>query len=167
MVDSERAQREAFVQPEEGTAGVSASAQLVTVLRSTLPRLLSGQPVALAYLYGSSATGQTHPFSDTDLALVIDQGLSSLERLKLILRLQVDLADACDIRNADVHVINDAPLIFRGKVVCEGIVVFVRDESERIAFETTTRMRYFDYLPVHRQMQDDFFADLRERGLYG
>jgi hypothetical protein len=51
--------------------------------------------------------------------------------------------------------------------VCDGILVFARDELERIAFETTTRMRYFDYLPVHRQMQNAFFADLRERGLYG
>jgi len=167
MVDFERGQREAFVQPEDSTAGVSASARLVAALRSTLPHILSGQPVALAYLYGSSATGQTHLFSDADLALVVDQGLSSLERLKLILRLQVDLADDCDIRNADVRIINDAPLIFRGKVVCDGILVFARDESERVAFETTTRMRYFDYLPVHRQMQNAFFADLRERGLYG
>jgi hypothetical protein len=128
MVDSKRAQREVSVPPEDSTAGVSASARLVAALRSNLPHLLSGQPVALAYLYGSSATGQTHRFSDADLALVVDQGLSSLERLKLILRLQVDLADDCDIRNADVRIINDAPLVFRGKVVCDGILVFARDE---------------------------------------
>jgi hypothetical protein len=42
--------------------------------------------------------------------------LSPRERLKLTLRLQVDLADVCDIRNADVRIINDAPLILQGKV---------------------------------------------------
>lgn len=145
----------------------SESARLVSALRRALPRILDGQPVILAYLYGSSATGQTTPFSDVDLALVVDRDLSPLERLKLLLRIQADLADDCDIRNADVRIINDAPLVFRGRVVCEGILVFASDESKRVAFETTTRMRYFDYLPVHRELQDAFFDNLRERGLYG
>jgi predicted nucleotidyltransferase len=152
---------------EESVAEVSPSRRLVRALRRGLPRILRGQPVALAYLYGSSVTGQTTPFSDVDIALVTNAGLSPLERLKLILRLQTDLADVCDMRNADVRIIDDAPLIFRGRVVCEGILVFARDESERVAFETSTRMRYFDYLPVHQELQDAFFADLRERGLYG
>lgn len=145
----------------------SASARLVSALRRALPRILDGQPVILAYLYESSATGQTTHFSDVDLALVVDRDLSPLERLKLLLRIQADLADDCDIRNADVRIINDAPLVFRGRVVCEGILVFASDESKRVAFETTTRMRYFDYLPVHRELQDAFFDNLRERGLYG
>jgi len=38
---------------------------------------------------------------------------------------------------------------------------------ERIEFETMTRDLYFDYLPVHRMLQDAFFADVRERGLHG
>jgi predicted nucleotidyltransferase len=132
-----------------------------------LPSFLDNEPVRLAYLYGASTTGQVPPFSDVDIALVLDEGFSPLERLKLILRVQVDLADSCDISDADVRIINDAPLVFRGKVVCEGILVFARDEQERIAFETATRLRYFDYQPIHRALQDAFFADPRERGLYG
>ena len=62
---------------------------------------------------------------------------------------------------------NDAPLVFWGRVVCDGVLVYARDEQERIEFETTTRLRYFDYLPIHRRLQDAFFANLRERGLYG
>jgi hypothetical protein len=45
--------------------------------------------------------------------------------------------------------------------------MFSRDEQERVAFETATRLRYFDYQPVHRELQDAFFATLKERGLYG
>jgi predicted nucleotidyltransferase len=107
------------------------------------------------------------PFSDIDLALVVDAELSPLERLKLTLRVQLDLADSCGIRNADVRIINDAPLVLQGKVVCEGIIAFSRDEQKRVEFETTTRLRYFDYQPIHRDLQDAFFAGLRERGLYG
>jgi predicted nucleotidyltransferase len=141
--------------------------ELVSKLQRALPPIFDDLPVRLAYLYGSIITGQMTPFSDIDLALVVDAELSPLERLKLTLGVQLDLADSCDIRNADVRIINDAPLVLQGKVVCEGIIVFSRDEQERVEFETATRLRYFDYQPIHRDLQDAFFADLRERGLYG
>jgi predicted nucleotidyltransferase len=140
---------------------------LVSKLRERLPMILESEPVQLAYLYGSSATGRTTSLSDVDIALVVGGVLDPLDRLKLILRLQMALAENCDIRNADVRVIDDAPLVFRGRVVSDGVSVYTRNEAERIAFETTTRMRYFDYLPIHRALQAEFFEDLRERGLYG
>lgn len=141
--------------------------QLISKLLEIFPRMLESQPVSLAYLYGSVTTGQTTPFSDVDIALRVDEDLSPLERLKLTLRIQLDLADHADISNADVRVINDAPLVFQGRVVSEGFLVYARDEGERVEFETATRVRYFDYLPVHKMLQDAFFAGLRERGLYG
>jgi predicted nucleotidyltransferase len=140
---------------------------LISQLRQALASLLPQQPIQAAYLYGSAATGLVTPFSDVDIALVVSEPLTPLERLKLILRLQVDLADCCDIPNADVRILNDAPLVLRGRVVCDGILLYARDERERIEFETDTRLRYFDYLPIHKRLQDAFFADVRERGLYG
>jgi len=141
--------------------------QLISKLLEIFPRMLESQPVSLAYLYGSVTTGRTTPFSDVDVALLVSEDLSPLERLKLTLRIQLDLADEANISNADVRIINDAPLVFRGRVVSEGVLVYARDEGERVEFETATRTRYFDYLPVHKRLQDAFFADLRERGLYG
>lgn len=141
--------------------------QLVGRLQQALQRILDQLPVRLAYLHGSVASGQLHPFSDVDLALVVEDGLTPLEHLKLILRTQVDLTDECDIPNADVRVINDAPLVFRGRVVTDGILLFARNEQERIAYEIDTRLRYFDYLPIHLGLQKAFFDDLQERGLYG
>jgi predicted nucleotidyltransferase len=129
-----------------------------------MPGILQHKPVSLAYLYGSMATGRTGPFSDVDIALLVDEGLSPLNRLKLMLRVQLELADQADIADADVRIVNDAPLVFRGRVVSDGILVYARNEQERIDFETSTRLRYFDYQPVHRSLQDAFFADLRERG---
>jgi predicted nucleotidyltransferase len=123
--------------------------------------------VYLAYLFGSAASDRTTPMSDVDVALVTDLDLSPLERLRLVLRIQLDLRDQVGIPDADVRIINDAPLVFRGRVVTDGILLYARSDRERVEFETATRLRYFDYLPVHRAMQDAFFADLRERGLYG
>ena len=140
---------------------------LVERLKTNIGPILDSYPIRLAYLYGSAAAGNSTPFSDVDVALVADRELIPGERLKLMLEIEVELADRCDIHNADVRIINDAPLVFRGRVACDGILLYARDEAARIEFEATTRDAYFDYLPVHRKLQEAFFADVRERGLYG
>lgn len=144
-----------------------ATDALVAQLQRVAPPLLQNQPVDLAYLYGSAALGRATPLSDVDIALVASELPPPHARLKLMLSLQLDIDEQCDISNADVRVINDAPLILRGKVVTEGILIYERDPSIRVAFETDTRMRYFDYLPVYRRWQEEFLAEIRERGLYG
>ena len=141
--------------------------ELVPRLREALSAILKARPVKLAYLHGSVVTGFTTSPSDIDIALVTDQEMTPLEHLHLISAVELELAENWDIRNADVRVINDAPLVFRGRVVSEGILLFARDEATRIEFETTTRDEYFDYLPGHRQLQEAFFADVRKRGLHG
>jgi predicted nucleotidyltransferase len=140
--------------------------RLMSRLRAEMRTILAAAPVQLAYLYGSRVTGQTTPFSDVDIALVAGTTLQPFARLELILRVQRALADCCDI-DSDVRVIDDAPLVFRGRIVTDGVLLFARSEDVRVAFETETRMRYFDYLPIHRELQTAFFQDVRERGLHG
>jgi len=140
---------------------------LITQLKHMLPTILADQPVLLAYLYGSAVTGHMTPFSDVDVALVASTSLSPLVRLKLIQYVQLALYEQGNILEADVRLINDAPLVLQGSVVTEGVLLYARDEETRIAFETTARMRYFDYLPIHQRLQKAFFDDLRTRGLYG
>lgn len=153
-------------QQTEPVAGREPAHRLVSQLQEHLHTILADEPVQLAYLYGSSATGQTTPFSDVDLALVAGTILQPFARLRLILRVQLALADCCGM-DADVRVIDDAPLVFRGRVVSDGMLVFARSETVRVGFETATRMRYFDYLPIHQELQRSFFQDVRERGLHG
>jgi predicted nucleotidyltransferase len=155
-----------FDREAESMSGQGADS-LVSPLRKYLPAILAGEPVQLAYLYGSSVTGQMTPFSDVDVALVVGETIRPLSRLKLTLRVQLALADRCGIENADVRVIDDAPLVFRGRLVSDGVLVYARDEGVRVAFETATRMQYFDYLPIHRALQEAFFRDVREQGLHG
>jgi predicted nucleotidyltransferase len=40
-------------------------------------------PVLFAYLYGSYAVHQTHPFSDLDIAVYIEKPLTTRESMKL------------------------------------------------------------------------------------
>ena len=70
------------------------------------------------------------------------------------------LAVACHIPEADVRVMNDAPIVFKGKVITEGILVFSRDEEFRIRYDLHAQDMYFDFLPTHRQLQAAFFRRL-------
>lgn len=152
---------------EEGIAVKDKVRMLLSVLREHMPAVLDSEPVQLAYLYGSSATGCDTPLSDVDIALVAGCPISPLARLRLILRVQLALVEQCGLANPDVRVVDGAPIVFLGRLVTEGQLIYARNDEERVAFEVNTRMRYFDYLPIHRQFQTVFFERLRERGLYG
>jgi hypothetical protein len=141
--------------------------QLIGALEAALPSLLEGWPVAAAYLYGSFAQDTPGPFSDVDLALLLtDEHMTPRERLHLQLQLSVDLGEA-GVAEADVRIINGAPLPFRGQVASQGILVYARDDPARIEFETRTRAEYFDFQPFARRLRQAYFADLRQRGLHG
>lgn len=118
-------------------------------MRACLSQVFSSHPVALAYLYGSVAAGRATPLSDVDIALVLVDGqYDPSKRLALELKIEDEIAQACGIGEIDVRAINDAPLMVRGEVVTNGILLFSRDEVFRVDFETSTRSEYFDFLPV-------------------
>jgi predicted nucleotidyltransferase len=156
----------------EITQGVAPARQdVLDRLRGALPGILAGQPVLLAYLYGSVAEGYALPGSDVDVALVLapSHGLSAYQRMQMELRIAAELEARCGLPQADVRSVNDAPVMAQGTVVTEGVLVYSCDEDFRADFEVLTRKRYFDFLPVARMMQRAYFehmgADLRRQGL--
>lgn len=134
------------------------TASLIERLKQALPSILEGYPVLLAYLYGSAAAGRTHPSSDVDIALVLDPraALEPYRCLKLELDVEAEIERVCHIVNADVRVINVAPLRVQGKVVTEGLLLYARDEGYRVAYEVAVRRQYFDFMPVLRMMQRSY-----------
>ena len=133
-----------------------------------LGSVLAAYPaVSLAYLFGSAASGHLTPLSDVDIALVTDPQLPPRDRLRLELAAADALAQHCGLDNADVRVINEAPVMLRGQVVTDGRLLLARDEVARVEFETRTRSEYFDFSPVAEQLRKAFFADVLQRGLHG
>jgi predicted nucleotidyltransferase len=128
--------------------------------------IFSPFPVDAAYTYGSVATGQVHPFSDLDIALLLEEEtlhrLSAYERLRLEVEVELRIADLTGIDYADVRMVNDAPIGWRGTVVSEGICIYSRDEHHRIELETRSRKEYFDFRPVLEMMHRASMARLRE-----
>ncbi len=127
-------------------------------------------PVALAYLFGSAARGQTTQFSDVDIAVVLAENAPEATGTHSHLHLELEIEEhlaAHGLSQAEVHVINNAPLELRGQVVTEGRLLYARDLQTRIEFETRIRMEYFDFLPTAEFHRRAFFAHLAERGLRG
>jgi len=142
--------------------------KLETPLRTCLSGILIDFPVMLAYLYGSTATGRATPFSDVDIALVMNEDhFDPADRLILELEIEDQIVSACDMREVDVRIINDAPIMLQGEVVTDGILLFSQDEEFRVEFETSTRSKYFDFLPVANLHREAFFERIRMRGLHG
>lgn len=117
--------------------------------RNELIRRLAGfaydDGIAAVYLFGSFARGMAEVGSDVDVAVLHRGALSQTlencgfelqDRLTTELQLPVDLI-----------VLNHAPSDLVHRVLNDGVVVFERDRSARVAFEVQRRNEYFDLLP--------------------
>jgi predicted nucleotidyltransferase len=134
-------------------------------LRQTLPSVLADYPVDAAYVYGSVARGKVTPFSDVDIALVLSNPLPPYDRLMLEFAIEAAIEDASNLTTVDVRAINEAPLLVRGRVVQEGILLYQRDKARRVAFEVRTRKHYFDFAPVARRLSIAFLDKVHREGL--
>ena len=139
-----------------------------SALKSCLGKILSGYTVIAAYLFGSVASGRTTPLSDVDIALLVDEAqFQKSERLKFELIVEEQIAQHCGIGRCDVRVINDAPVIIRGEVITNGILLFCMDEDARVEFETRTLAEYFDFIPLVEAVSKAYLEQIRERGFNG
>lgn len=129
-------------------------------LTDVLPQLLAGQPVQLAYLYGSAASGYMHQWSDIDIGLVFDPAapLDDYQRFMLTITVEADLEHYYKLFGCEVRRIDDAPLNVQGNVVTNGKLLYCKDDQFRVAYETQIRQAYFDFLPVITQQCDAYFV---------
>ncbi len=130
------------------------------LISASAPAVLKTRPVLLSYLYGSCARGDVHAFSDIDIAVY-------LEEMAPPKMLDVELALALDFdallgagHNVEVRSINHMALMLRGNIVTEGILLYSRDESFRIDFETNVRRAYFDFRPFIHRYHRAYLADV-------
>ncbi|UCC86396.1 MAG: nucleotidyltransferase domain-containing protein [Anaerolineales bacterium] len=139
--------------------------QILALLQEVLPSVLAEYPVDMAYVYGSVVRGTVTPFSDVDIALVLSETPSSYQRLMLELEVQAAVEDASGLKRVDVRAINVAPLLVRGRIVQQGVLLYERERAQRVAFEVHTRKRYFDFAPAARRLRDAFLDKTRREGL--
>lgn len=128
-----------------------------------MPAILETKPVLFAYLFGSCAIGQAHPFSDLDIAIYIDPALPITENLSLEMSLSLEIDKCLDNGPpCDVRILNCLPLTVAGQIVTNGILVYCRDDNARIDYETSVRSAYFDFLPVIRKIQQEHIEQIMD-----
>lgn len=113
-----------------------------------------------AYVYGSIALGQEHPFSDLDVAIYVPQ-MPIRDKMDLEMSLSLEIDN--NLRGAppsDVRIMNELPLMIVGQIVTDGILIYCRDDSARINYETLIRKVYFDFLPVICQYRHTYLAQM-------
>ncbi|MCF8025851.1 MAG: nucleotidyltransferase domain-containing protein [Desulfobacteraceae bacterium] len=136
---------------------------LIDKMRRISTGIFPGYPVLFAYLYGSFATDTTHPFSDLDIgAYLKPEASESFLEIELDLALEID-QHLGHVIETDVRAINNLPLMFVGRILTEGILIYSRDESARVEFEVLTRKKYFDFMPVINEYHKAYIDSVLSR----
>lgn len=138
-------------------------------LHAAIDGAVSGHPeIAAAYLYGSAARGTATPLSDIDLGLLFRDAEGSFrERLATAVEIGSAIARELSGARVDARDLDELPLAIVGAVLTDGELVVSNDEERRVAFERDTRLRYFDFLPIHMGEVEEANATLRRRFLRG
>jgi len=134
---------------------------LLLNLQKIIPSILTESPVLFAYLYGSAAEGKTTEYSDVDIGLFIDpkhnEVMHPYDRLVLETDIALELERNTKLPEVDIRILNDAPLLLRGRGIQRGYLLYSADEDFRIDYETITLKEYLDFLPIANHIEHSYF----------
>ena len=97
--------------------------------------------ISFAYLHGSFVKNEG--FKDIDLAVYIKEIPLALVQYEL--NLETEIMEQIGKYIVDVRILNSSPLSFRFNVIRDGIVLFVRNDDERVEFQEATIRDYLDF----------------------
>jgi uncharacterized protein len=118
----------------------------MSTIEEMITRYLSRQPdVAVAFLFGSEASGRTRPDSDVDLAFLFYPGKQPSS--ELLPDIQDELT-ALLKKEVDLVVLNSANPVIRMQVLKKGKKVFQRDKKIYSDFFVRTINEYDDLKKV-------------------
>ncbi|MBI4994532.1 nucleotidyltransferase domain-containing protein [Candidatus Peregrinibacteria bacterium] len=121
--------------------------RIETLKAEQLLKVFRKYAISAAYLFGSAANGNERKDSDIDVAILLPADLSKKMRFEIRLALMHDLARVLD-KNVDVVILNDIiSLFFKYVIIKEGVLLYEKNESERIDFENRILSSYFDFQP--------------------
>ena len=121
----------------------------VEYLQGRIERLKRLQRCSLEeYLFDSQARGRADHLSDVDVALLLRPELSREILWRLELRLDVEVCDALGSDNADVIVLNTAPLEVQFEIIRTGMLLHSNDETARTDYEVQMMSEYWDFKKI-------------------
>lgn len=122
--------------------------------------------VLLAYLFGSTARGDSRPDSDVDIALLVDRAALGPEAGTHRASLLTELTRCLGRNDVDIVLLNDAPAILCHRVLRDGQLILSRDDSTRVSFTEQAMRRYYDTAYLRRLTADAVSRSIRD-GTFG
>lgn len=102
------------------------------------------EEVITAYVYGSFL--HTTSYEDIDIGLLIEDEFKpdALYEARIAGELEKELIEDCDVR-----ILNDRPVRFLFSMLKNCQILYCKDETERIDFESKVMVKYLDIKPHH------------------
>lgn len=105
------------------------------------------EEVLEAYLFGSSARGQTGPISDIDVAVYVDEDRAPRTIFGLDAELSALLMSTLGTNAVDLVLLNRASPLLYHRVLRDGVRLLSRDARATTRREGEALSRYCDYVP--------------------
>lgn len=119
-----------------------------TFLRRLIARAEQDPEVLGVILFGSQARRDAGPRSDIDVCLVLEPGVPSGLSAS---RKRVEYPAGRDL---DLTIFQQLPLYLRGRILKEGLVVFVRDEDRLYGLAVRTARAFEGFYHHYRRYLD-------------
>jgi uncharacterized protein len=130
--------------------------EIIRRLRDAIPSLPS---LRVAYLYGSFLSRDD--FRDIDIGLFIDNGSDREHTMRFAANVGVVLEEALGFRHmCDIRVLNEEPVWFTYEVISTGMVLFTRNEDDRIDIEMRVLIEYQDIKSMYDLFDREYLAQV-------
>jgi len=126
-------------------------AEIFDILKDVI---VKDEKVLFVYVYGSYARDSIDFESDVDIAVYLKSS-DVKEYIKKEEELTIELVTRIHMDRIDVRILNVLPLLLQYNMLKDGILIFVRDDRERVDFETKIMNRFFElkpYIDEYQQM---------------
>ncbi|MDD1701829.1 MAG: nucleotidyltransferase domain-containing protein [Methanoregula sp.] len=120
--------------------------------------VLSGLPsLRVAYVFGSFLSRDD--FRDIDIALLAEDYQDKESFLKYTAEAGDRLEEALGFRlECDIKILNDLPVWLKFEIIRTGLPVYVKDENDRIEFETNVTVEYQDLKSMYDLFDREYLA---------
>ncbi len=110
--------------------------------------------VSFLYLFGSYARGEENNLSDIDIAYYISNAVKDKESVETKLYDRI----SSYLRTDEITFVclNRAPLYLSRRIIVEGVILYERNQRERIDYIERFTKLYLDFLPFYKEVSDGY-----------
>ncbi len=136
---------------------MSTRMEIERIKKKTENILKNREEVLVAYLYSSFAKGNANEKSDIDIGVLLRDNYEADPLYEAKISIEFDKSLGIE---TEARILNNKNIIFLHQVLKHGVLLFSRNERERIKFETDTYSRYLDFKPFYEE-----YNKIRRRSL--